>query len=184
MKSTERQICNLIDKEDWAAARKLIRQELRKKPDDHWLLDRLSLTYYEEQDYARALQIIEKARQRFPDCPMILWDYAGTLDAVGRSREAIKVYEGLRQRGVEGLTKDSCGEGKKWARALIADCVYRIGLCYKHLQNLVTARDYLLTHLSLRDQKYGSVYKRDDVRKKLRQVLDEISTQKVRVQQC
>jgi hypothetical protein len=35
----------LIDVEDWPSARKEIISEIKRHPDDHWLLTRLSLTY-------------------------------------------------------------------------------------------------------------------------------------------
>ena len=40
-----------------------------------------------ESDYQEALRWVEKAREIAPDCPLVLWDYAGTLDMLGRERE-------------------------------------------------------------------------------------------------
>jgi predicted Zn-dependent protease len=54
---------DLFDREDWSGARRLILPELKKTPDSHWLLDRLSVTYYEQRKYAEALRIIRKAQK-------------------------------------------------------------------------------------------------------------------------
>jgi len=45
---------------DWPRARRLIREELKNR-DDHWLLTRLSLTYYEQKQYRKSLQYVTEA---------------------------------------------------------------------------------------------------------------------------
>jgi tetratricopeptide (TPR) repeat protein len=151
------QISDLIDQEKWSVARDLIQKELKKKPNDHWLLDRLSLTYYEERNYQQAMSIIEKAYQEASDCPMVLWDYAGTLDALGRSEEAIEHFSRIIENGVAGLAKEECSEGEEWAKSLYADTIYRIGVCYQHLQKKQKARQYFQHYLSLRAD-HGGTY--------------------------
>src|ERR1700736_806345 len=89
-----------FDADDWKQARKLIRAELEKDPTHHWLLTRLATTYYEEKDYAKALAISEKAMRSNPRCPLVLWDYACALDMLGRSDDAIVVWDKLLRRGV------------------------------------------------------------------------------------
>jgi tetratricopeptide (TPR) repeat protein len=88
-----------IADEDWSGARALIVAELKKTPQDHWLLARLSTTYYEERQYSKALEIIERALRLMPNCPLALWDHAGTLSAVGRPRDALKIYSRLIKKG-------------------------------------------------------------------------------------
>ncbi len=50
------EIESAIAADDWKNARKLIRAAMKKTPEDHWLLARLALTYYEQRDYATALR--------------------------------------------------------------------------------------------------------------------------------
>jgi tetratricopeptide (TPR) repeat protein len=134
-----KQINKLLDEEQWTDARKLIRTELRKEPDNHWLLDQLSTSYYEQKKYGRALKIIKKALAAMPDCPLVLWDYAGTLDMLGRKGEAIDIYKKLIRTRVPGYAYDECWEGEEWAASLKADCKYRIGCCYMELGRRKTA---------------------------------------------
>src|SRR5215469_7498410 len=54
----------LIDAEEWPAARRAIRADLKSDPENHWLLTRLGLTYYEEKDYGRALECASAGRCR------------------------------------------------------------------------------------------------------------------------
>lgn len=116
-----------IATEDWEKARKLVRMELRRKPDDHWLLTRLALTYYEQRQYRRALRYDVKALQAAPYCPLAIWDYACTLNMLNYNREALMLYRWLISWGEEYLAYGECGEGLPAARSMIADCYFRIG---------------------------------------------------------
>ncbi len=122
-----------IEREDWAGARRLIEHELEKSPRDHWLLAQLSTTYYEERKYNLALKIILKARAEMPNCPLVLWNYAGTLDALGQKQKAITIYKRLLRTSLQEIAYDECWEGKEWAASLRADCKYRIAMCYRDL---------------------------------------------------
>src|SRR4051812_11880883 len=61
-----------IAREQWLRARRLIRVALSRKGDDHWLLSRLALTYYEQRQYRRALNYELKALQIEPYCPLAI----------------------------------------------------------------------------------------------------------------
>ena len=157
----------LIESEKWASARKLILSELKKDPKNHWLLTRLSTTYYEERNYKKALQISRKASAIDPKCPLVLWDLAGTLDMLGREKEAIKIYRNLIRRGVDSIAFGECGEGLARARGLIADCYYRLFSCYQSLGAKKTAQSFLHKHLSLRGRGCHSIYLLKEVKRKV-----------------
>jgi tetratricopeptide (TPR) repeat protein len=72
-----------IRSERWKKARQLIRAELNEKPNSHWLLTRLGLTYYEERAYRASLWYSQKALRLAPECLLALWDYAGSLQMLG-----------------------------------------------------------------------------------------------------
>jgi hypothetical protein len=80
----------------------------------------------------------------------VLWDYAGTLDAIGRTTEAIKLYGRLLGKGVEAVAYEECGEGISWAIALLTDCCFRLGVCYEHLGHATAAAKHFVAHLILR----------------------------------
>jgi tetratricopeptide (TPR) repeat protein len=61
-----------LQADDWVGARKLIRTGLRSKPDDHWLLSRLALTFYEQRQYREALKLDLKALKIAPYSPLVL----------------------------------------------------------------------------------------------------------------
>ncbi len=116
------EIERLIAEEDWPAARRAIRTKLRSSPDDHWLLSRLALTYYEQRQYSQALECDLRAVANAPDCPLVLGGQAGSLEMLHQTKAALKVYRRLIRRGIQAIAFNDCGEGLAWARGLIADC--------------------------------------------------------------
>jgi tetratricopeptide (TPR) repeat protein len=172
MSTRKDQVETLIELEKWADARRAIEKELKSAPDNHWLLTRLSTTYYEEGDYESALKWVEKARAIAPDCPLVLWDYAGTLDMLGRPREALAVYRSLLDRGAEAIANDECGEGMDWATALLTDCVYRVGNCVEDLGDRQKAAELYRRYLHLLDLGSRSIYSRDEAATRLRNLTE------------
>ena len=156
-----------IEVDDWPKARSLIRAALERCPDNHWLLTRLGLTYYEQRQYKRALRYIEKALALSPRCPLVIWDYAGCLHMLGKYKEAIAVYKRLTTRGVDRIATGDCGEGKAWARGIVADCYYRAAQCYRKLDNRKRAARAYRRHLALRGPGCRSIYGIGDVRREL-----------------
>ena len=162
---------NAIRRENWKKARQLIQSDLRLEPNSHWLLSRMALTYYEEHKYKRALTIGLKAYKVQPNCPLVLWDLAGTLDMLGRYREASVIYRRLIRRGVESIAFGDCGEGLAWARGLVADCWYRLARCAKQQRHTAKAVKCYEQHLDLRGSGCRSIYPLQIVRKELAEIL-------------
>lgn len=157
---------HLIAQEDWGSARKAIRQELRRKPDDHWFISRLALTYYEQRKYAKALEHETRALQLSPECPLALWGFAGAKDMLGETDEALLVYERLIRRGAARLAHGQCGEGVRWARGLVADCYYRVGRIREAQGDVGRAERAYRRHLELR-RAAESIYAAEEVRSRL-----------------
>lgn len=156
-----------IARENWVNARKLITAELRKDPDSHWLLTRLSLTYYEQFKYTKALELTTRALSLAPSCPLVLWDHAGALDMLGRTNEALTIYQRLIKRGVNRIAYDDCGEGLARARGLIADSLYRLAICYTTLKKPREAMSAYKRHLAMRGPGCHSIYGLKAVRREL-----------------
>lgn len=156
-----------IAREDWLQARRLIMSALRKTPTSHWLIARLSLTYYEQRRYARSLELAQDALALAPRCPLVLWEYAGSLDMMGRKREAIRIYRRLVRRGSKSIAYGRCGEGMARARGLVADCHYRMACCYEDLGQPAAAARHYVTHLEMRGPGCQSIYAISDVRRNI-----------------
>ncbi len=167
MVSAGRNIERLIARDDWVGARKAIREELRRKPESHWLIYRLALTYYEQRRYAKALELETRALQLAPKCPLALWGFAGAKEMLGETSDAVRTYARLIRRGAARLAHGPCGEGARWARGLVADCHYRIGRIREAQGDLREAAVAYRRHLDLR-RTAASIYAAEDARSRLR----------------
>jgi predicted Zn-dependent protease len=153
-----KQIEKAISAAHWEEARRNIRAQLKRKPDNHWLLTRLSLTYYEQKQYRRALHYSVKALQHAPYCPLAIWDYAGTLNMLGRNGEALALYRWLISWGEDYLAYGECGEGLPAARSMIGDCYFRIAGILDDQRQLKRALKALDKYFSLRKRGVRSIY--------------------------
>jgi tetratricopeptide (TPR) repeat protein len=168
--SNWKRIEKAIKTDSWIAARKLIREELKRDPKDHWLLGRLALTYYEQRKYDRALHWNLKALQEAPYCPLLIWDYAGTLAMLDRNNEALLLYRWLLGWGVEQLAYGECGEGIRSARALVADCHYRIACIWEGKRQWKRSAAEFAKYLALRRKGHGSIYSLREVKSEYAEV--------------
>ena len=148
----------MIARDDWSGARRLLKSVLRAEPWSHWLHTRIGLTYYEEHEYGEALKWERKALKLAPWCPLVLWDYAGTLDMLGRRREAAGIYRRLIRRGPEAIATGRCGEGLRRGRGLVADSYYRVAWIHADAGRRSQALKAITRHLELRGPGCGSIY--------------------------
>ena len=174
MATISQQLNKLIMADRWEEARILIRREM-KKPEErkkllHFWLARLSTTYYEERNYRKALVLVEAAYKDSPRCPMVLWDYAGTLEMVVREEEALAIWRGLRRRHLKALAYGQCGEGVRQAKTLKNDCLYRIANVYRRQNKLKEAKAYFLQYIRQRRKGVWSIYTLHDAKKKLKDI--------------
>lgn len=160
-------------REDWRKARALISKALRTDKNDHWLITRLAATYYEEHKYRRALRLDERALRLSPRCPLVLWDYASTLDMLGQESKAIAIWKRLLARGEEDIAHGKCGEGIRWARSLLNDSRFRIAQAYRDLHKIQLAERYFKEHLKNRRRGIPSLYRLGMVKKELSESRDE-----------
>jgi hypothetical protein len=147
-----------IEAENWILARKLIRAELKRNPKSHWFLGRLALTYYEQRDYKRALYWNAVALQEAPYCPLLIWDYACTLAMLDENDKALLLYRWLLSWGEDRLAYGECGEGIRSARALMADCHYRIACIWDEKRQWKRSASEFDKYFELRKAGYGSGY--------------------------
>lgn len=140
-----------------------LRRRLKREPQHHWLLTRLSSLFYERRRYATALEYAEKAFAQVPTCPLVLWDYAGALQMLGRHSEALDLYARIVRRGVYRIATGECGEGRGWARGLIADSHYRASISLKALGNKEASFSAFELCLDQRGPGCYSIYKLDEL---------------------
>jgi tetratricopeptide (TPR) repeat protein len=153
-----------IETSQWDNARALIERELDREPDNHWLLARLSTTYYEQQQYGKAATIARKAEKIAPDCPLVLWDLAGALYMLDHYDNAIALYSRITECGIDNLSFGKHGEGKGRGRGLYADSLYREALCFHRIGSTEKAFSLIKKSLKARGPGCFSIYPISQVR--------------------
>lgn len=123
-----KRINEFLDREAWDEARELLQREREREPENHWVLTQLGVTFYEQRRYEEAMELFQESWKIVPDCPLTLWNLAGTLDALGKPAEAVKQYTWLLQNS-KSPGEDPCWESQEWTDSLLADCIYRLGIC-------------------------------------------------------
>jgi tetratricopeptide (TPR) repeat protein len=151
----------LFSEERWDDARALLREALGKEPKSHWLLTQLGVTYYEQRRYGEALRILLDSLEILDDCPLTLWHLAGTLDALGRSREALRIYSWIIDSD-RSADDDPCWESREWTDSLKTDGVFRLAVCLRHLGKKKAAEECYRRYLDLRTTGVDSIYSSED----------------------
>jgi predicted Zn-dependent protease len=170
-----KKIESAIERDDWKRARRHIRAWLRRSPRNHWLLTRMGLTYYEQRRYRQALAYERRALRLAPHCPLVMWDYAGTLDMLGRKKEALALFRRLLNRGEQRLAHGPCGEGVRRARSLMADCFYRIAAILEEQHKRKSALHAYKEHLARRKRGTQSIYSLRDVIRRYKALSSQLS---------
>ncbi len=163
-------IWELLSGDEYDEARALLLDELRRFPDDHWVLTTIAVTYYEQRDYERALEYNLEAIELAPTCPAVLWDYANTLDMLEREEEALRIYRSLLRKGIRRIAHGQCGEGMRWAKGLVTNVHYRMATSYAAIGRRDLAMKHIRTHIARRRQRSPSIYTLQEARR----VLDQI----------
>jgi hypothetical protein len=105
-----------------------------------------------------------------PNCPLTLWNLAGTLDSLERPADALKLYTWILLNK-KSYTDDPCWENQEWSDALTTDCVYRLGVCFQHIGIKTKAKDYYRLYLDMLSIGFEGSYSINDVKSKLRDLL-------------
>jgi predicted Zn-dependent protease len=158
-----KKIEKLIAAKQWKAARTVIEDELQSDPTDHWLWANLGLTYYEERKYEKALVCTRRAVELAPNCPLVLWDFAGCLYMSGQEAAAFAIWTLLLTMEVEDVATAEGGEGVDWAMQLLNDVHYRVGKYYMRKGQLEQAKASFTKYLHNRSHGVGSIYDKEQV---------------------
>lgn len=172
--SHEQKLTSLInqyfDNEDYHSAIVLLKEELARLPDDHWLNAQLAISYYELRDYKAAIQFSEKAVQLSPNCPLALDYHASILLANEKVEEALHIWNNLLDKDVNEIAYGECGEGIRFAKSLLNDVRFSIGDAYVELNNKEKALYYYRSHLANRQKGIFSNVKRSEVLKEIEKI--------------
>jgi tetratricopeptide (TPR) repeat protein len=168
-KETENKIWEHIEKDEYAQARQMLKNHLKRDNTNYWAMTMVAMSYYEERKYKKALEWSEKSLKECSDDPLTLWVYTGPLSQLGRLEEAIQIWQQIIEWGPEKVGLELCQEGIAWAKSLINNCRYMLAMAYKDKGNKTLALDYLQAHLAHR-KGTKSIYPLKEVKKEMREL--------------
>ncbi|TAH20126.1 MAG: hypothetical protein EAZ08_06960 [Cytophagales bacterium] len=153
-----------LAQQKYMQARAVLKRNWKKEPDNVWLMARISTTYYEEKKYKAAMDWAEKAYLLCPQDPLVIWDYAGALDMLGQTEQAIALYHRILAMSYQQIGLEYTGEGIRWAKSLLNDCRYRIALAYSDLGKDAIALKFMREHQIHRVKGLPSLYSSKEVK--------------------
>lgn len=154
--------------ENWQAAKKILENELKNEPEDHFLLTQLGEVFYEMHEYEKAIQLTEKAYTLAPDCPLASNNHAVALYMNEKNSEAIEIWEILLTKDIHEIADDECGDGIQFAKSLINDIRFRIGDAYLAKKNKEKALNYYQSHLDNRKRGLFSNFTKKEVENEIK----------------
>jgi tetratricopeptide (TPR) repeat protein len=159
-------INRLFRQDDWEEARRLLENARENDPMNHWLLTQLGVTFYEQKKYMDALRLFLASQKIVEECPLTLWNLAGTFDSLGDHMRAVGIYTWIL-RSKKSVKDDPCWESKQWSDALKTDAVYRIGCCFQSLGKKKKAEQCFRNYLDLLSIGIQGTYPAEDAIKKI-----------------
>ena len=168
-KSLSSKIHELFRQGEWEEAREILEGEREKEPRSHWVLTQLGVTFYERFKYEDAYKLFLDSLNILNDCPLTLWNLAGTLDSLGKHADAIRIYTWLL-RSKKTADESPCWESKEWSEVLKTDCVYRMGVCFRHLDKKHEAEHCFRQYVNLLLTGIEGTYSIEEVREQIQKV--------------
>ena len=168
-KGSSRAIEDLIQHGEWQAARRMIERAIALEKNNHWLLTQLGVTYYEQRQYDKAHDCFLRSLALVPECPLTLWNIAGVRAALGKPKDALRIYAWLLNSNMSAQD-DPCWESKEWTDSLKADCVYRAGVCFQQVKRWKLAELCLRQYINVLLAGIDGTYSVEDAAKRIREL--------------
>ncbi len=153
-----------FNKKNWRAARNILLSLVKKGEKGFWIYTSISACTYAMRDYKNALKYSKIAYKINPKSPLVLWDYAGLLIMLNKETDAIKFYKRILSKTPEETGKVQTTAGIRWAKSLLNDCRFKMGLSYFRIYNDKLAKKYFSEHLKNRKSGLPSLFSKNDVK--------------------
>jgi len=154
---------------NWTKVISLAQKELRRQPNDIWLLSTLQGGYLEKGEDKKALQIAKKIYNISPSVLNTV-NYATALAVDEQYREAISLYKKLLRRNVYNITSDLDAGGMNRAKGIKNNCRLMIGECYAALGKRSLAIKWLQECLNNHKLVFSREYKKSEIQQLLKEL--------------
>ena len=134
---------------DWNGIITMLKRYASKYPNEYYIFQQLAQTYYIESigQYQLACQCAEKAFNMEPDDDLNIYTYACSLYYVGRLEESFDLFSRITSKDVDAIAYGEHGEGLLYAKSLINDSIYMMGVICQDKHQYKEAKELFMKHL-------------------------------------
>ena len=139
----------LKHKSDWNGIITMLKRYASNYPNEYYIFQQLAQTYYIKciGQFQLACQCAEKAFNMKPDDDLNIYTYACSLYYVGRLDESFDLFSKITSKDVDAIAYGEHGEGLLYAKSLINDSIYMMGVICQDKLQYNEAKELFMKHL-------------------------------------
>ena len=155
----------LKHKSDWNGIITMLKRYASNYPNEYYIFQQLAQTYYIKciGQFQLACQCAEKAFNMEPDDDLNIYTYACSLYYVGRLDESFDLFSRITSKDVDAIAYGEYGEGLLYAKSLINDSIYMMGVICQDKHQYKEAKELFMKHLVNRRRGQYSDFSRKQV---------------------
>ena len=155
----------LKHKSDWNGIITMLKRYASNYPNEYYIFQQLAQTYYIKciGQFQLACQCAEKAFNMKPDDDLNIYTYACSLYYVGRLDESFDLFSKITSKDVDAIAYGEHGEGLLYAKSLINDSIYMMGVICQDKLQYNEAKELFMKHLVNRRRGQYSDFSREQV---------------------
>ena len=155
----------LKHKSDWNGIITMLKRYASNYPNEYYIFQQLAQTYYIKciGQFQLACQCAEKAFNMKPDDDLNIYTYACSLYYVGRLDESFDLFSKITSKDVDAIAYGEHGEGLLYAKSLINDSIYMMGVICQDKHQYKEAKELFIKHLVNRRRGQYSDFKKEQV---------------------
>lgn len=154
---------------NWKGLAKMLKRYAKRYPNEYYVSQQLAATLYIESiaQYKLAIQYAEYAIVTEPEDDLNIYTYACALYYVGQLDKSFEYFMKIINKDIQEIAYGEHGEGIRYAKQLINDSVYMVGVVCQRLQKYNEAKGFFLRHLEDRKPFQYSDFTKKQVMKHL-----------------
>ena len=143
---------SLKHKSDWTGLIKMLKRYAIRYPNAYYVHQQLAATLYlgSIAQSQLAFKYAERAIIMEPDDDLNIYTYACALYYVGKLDKSYEYFNKIMNKDVNDIAYGEHGEGLRYAKALINDSVYMVGVICQKQHKYEDAKVFFLRHLENR----------------------------------
>ena len=140
---------SLKSKSNWTGMIRMLKRYAMRYPNEYYIYQQLAATLYCDSvsQFKLAYKYAERAMKIEPDDDLNIYTYACSLYYVGQLDKSLEYFTKIINKDIHEIAYGEHGEGVRYAKQLINDSVYMIGVVCLDMHRYNEAKDYFMRYL-------------------------------------